>query len=223
MSMTVSDSSGKGDPEVDLPASLSRFGLVWQEKYKWAEADDAAVRRVFQISYLKGKCAVLSWGLSLRFLPVIQGSRLVYHRTARSARLDVREEPRDFRASFSSPTRFNSINCFEEFFSSSFAKYLTHVAPEAVGWFERIRSLEDVELELERQAQSMDWAYRIRSPKPAFVLAFVKAARGNLKMAEQLLLRSVPEAIDPDMLACIKLALAKTASQSASMNLTQFS
>jgi len=217
--MAVSDSNGKGSFDVDLPASLSRFGLVWQEKYKWAELGDSPVRRVFQIRYLKGKTAVLSWGLSFSFLPVLQGSRLVYHRTARSARLDVREEPKDFRASFSSPTRFEYIDCYDEFFRSSFAKYLIRIAPEAVSWFEQIRSLEDVERELESQAQSSDWAYRIRSPKPAFVLAFVKAARGDLKTAEQLLLRSIPEAIDPDVLAAIKLALIKTHSQSGSIAL----
>jgi len=221
--MTVGSRIVEDGEEVDLPSSFSRFGLVWRGKYKWAEACDTPIRRIFQIRYLKGNTAVLSWGLSLSFLPVLQGSRLVYHRTARSARLDVREEPRDFRASFSSPTRFEYINCSEEFFRSSFAKYLIRITPEAVGWFERVRSLEDVEHELERQALNKDWAYRIRSPKPAFVLAFVKASRGDLKTAEQLLLRSVPEGIDPDMLAGLKLSLTRTASQCGSKALTRLS
>ena len=209
--------------EVDLPVSLSRFGLAWQGNFKWVEAGDSTVRRIVQINHKKGRTAVLGWGLSLSFLPALQGSRLVYHRTTRYARLDVFEEPLNFRESFSRFTNFEFIDCREGFIRPSFVEYVVQTAPEAVGWFERIKSLEDVEQELERQAQSKDWAYRIRSPKPAFVLAFVKASRGDLKTAEQLLLRSVPEGIDPDMLAGLKLSLTRTASQCGSKALTRLS
>lgn len=192
-----------------LPKGLSRFGLIWQGDNKWVEEGDTEVRRIVKIIHLKGMRAVLGWGFSLGFLPVLQRSRLRYHRTPHSACLDAFEEPSDYRASFSTPTDFASINCLNvSSFKDSFPGYAHGVVPDIVRWFERIQSLEDIEQELEKQNSSKDWAYRIRNPKPAFALAYVRAARGDLEAAKQFLDRAALDSWTDDQLEQFREALA---------------
>lgn len=209
INMIARTKNGEVGLDLQLPKSLSQCGLIWQGNNKWVEEGDREVRRIVKIIHLKGMRAVLGWGLSLGFLPVLQGSRLRYHRTPPSACLDVFEEPSDYRASFSSPTNFDSMNCLSvSALRESFTGYVNGMVPDIVRWFERVQSLEDVEHELEKQSSSKDWAYRIRSPKPAFVLAYVRAARGDLEAAKQFLDNVALDSWTTDQLKKFREALA---------------
>jgi hypothetical protein len=64
---------------------------------RWARSQPP-VRHVFEIAALKGATLVPRWGFSLDFVPHVQGGRLAWHRTEKSARLDLVYDPVDLDA-----------------------------------------------------------------------------------------------------------------------------
>jgi hypothetical protein len=173
-----------------LSPRFAALGVLWRGDYKWVEPGGIPVRRVISFLQLKGSAAVISWGLSLNFVPELSPSGIAYHRTARSARPDVFDWPASYRNSFSNPGWFAHIDCRDAIFEQSLNSYSSGIAPELTDWFERVRSVESIEEELERQVRRPELAYRLHCPSPMFVLAFVKARRGDLESAESLLLRA---------------------------------
>jgi hypothetical protein len=142
---------------------------------------------------LKGAGAVFTRGLSLGFVALVSGSRVTYHRTFKSARPDVFDWPDSYRASFSG-TRFQGIERRTHAFGRSLAQYPPTVVPDLVSWFERMRTIDDVEVQLPRQIASPLSAYRGHSPRQNHVLAFVRAARGDLTAAREILYTTQPNA-----------------------------
>lgn len=208
MTMSVSRTSYSIDSI--LSPKFAKLGLVWRKDNHWVEPDDTPIRRMVRFARLKGDSAVLDWGLSLSFVPTPSGSRLVYHRTWQAARPDVFEFPHSYRQSFSGSASFERIDCRDGFMDSSLVGYFSSVAPELVNWFERVRSIESVERELERQVQSADWSYRVHHPSPRLVLAFVKAARGDRAGSMGLLEDALCDSADEEQATRLRLALAKT-------------
>jgi hypothetical protein len=192
-----------------LSPKFADFGLVWRDDGCWVEPNDTTIRRIVRFARLKGDSAVIEWGLSLNFVPTLSGLRLVYHRTWRAARLDVFESPRSYRQSFSGAVSFERIDCRDGFLDGSLAQYFSTIAPELVDWFDRVRSIEGVGQELERQVQSPDSVYRIHHPSPSFVLAFVKAARGDMAGAKSSLEDALGGSTNVEQAAKLRSALAK--------------
>lgn len=60
----------------------------------------APVRHIFEIVPMKGASYVPTWGISLDFVPHISGGKLAWHRTEKSARMDLVYDPVDFDASW---------------------------------------------------------------------------------------------------------------------------
>src|ERR1700683_3395522 len=131
--------------EAMLSPRLSALGVIWRGDYHWVEPGDIAVRRGGGFNLLKGFGAVMSWGLSLSFIPNISRSRLVYHRTMRSARPDVFEWPRSYRESFSGSEFFAKVDCRSGVFEHSLESYFSGIAPEVMGWFQRVGSIDSIE------------------------------------------------------------------------------
>ena len=72
---------------------LSRYRTMWRGDNPWVEEGERPVRRMVRFLPLKGARGLLSWGYSLGLVPLISGNCLRYHRTFKSARVDVFEWP----------------------------------------------------------------------------------------------------------------------------------
>lgn len=99
--------SGKQNatPEVEIPtwteiksllfppfdAALNALGLYRQGQMIWVErnSDENGIRRMFEIRALKGAGLSTEWGYSFDFVPHISGSSVKWHRTEKSALIDV--------------------------------------------------------------------------------------------------------------------------------------
>lgn len=55
----------------------------------WVRGDDAPIRQVFKFSKLKGGVFVPMWGVSLDFVPHLSGKKVAWHRSNKSAKLDL--------------------------------------------------------------------------------------------------------------------------------------
>jgi hypothetical protein len=207
--MALNADSTKQKLHLLLSPKLSELGVLWRGDDHWVEPGDSAIHRIVRLVRLKGLDAVITWGVSLSLVPALSASRVVYHRTMRAARLDVFEWPQSYRESFSGSVLFARVDCRNDFFERSLTEYFSGIAPELAGWFERVRSIESIDQELERQVRSPELAYRLHHPSPAFVLAFVKAARGDLSTAERMLAATLPDSTDGEQLTALRLALAR--------------
>jgi len=78
-----------------VAASLAADGFEEAGPLKWVRSADAPVRQVFSFQQWKGGVLAPSWGLSLDFVPHVSGSRIKWHRTPRSAMLDLRVDARE--------------------------------------------------------------------------------------------------------------------------------
>jgi hypothetical protein len=196
--------------DASLSPKLAEFGVLWRKDGNWVEPGDIPIRRVIKFALLKGTSAVIEWGLSLTFVPAVSGSQVIYHRTWRAARLDLFEYPESYRRSFSGLRSFERVDCRDEFFEPSLIEYFHRIAPEIAGWFERNGTIEAIEQELEAQVRSQDCAYRVHHPRPLFVLAFLKAAKGDLALANNMLTESLDDNSDAETVAALLQALAKS-------------
>src|SRR5262245_63517673 len=68
---------------------LVPLGFESHRPLHWLKSDDAPIRQVFCLRQWKGGALAPAWGLSLDFVPHVSGSRLRWHRTVKSARLDI--------------------------------------------------------------------------------------------------------------------------------------
>jgi hypothetical protein len=173
--------------DVLVTPKMRELGLRWRGDYSWVEPGSLAIRRIVTCCLLKGAGAVFSWGLSLGFVPLLSGSRVTYHRTFKSARPDVFEWPASYRVGFSAAGPFQRIETWTSIFERSLAQYLPTVVPDLVSWFERVQTIDDIEGELRRQIVNPFPAYRTHYPRQTHVLAFVRAAAGDLTEGREIL------------------------------------
>ena len=77
-----------------LNAPLAELGLIQIAPRHWVDGSVPPARRMFQMSLLKGAGIVANWGFSLDFVPHISGRALRWHRSDRTAKLDVIIDPK---------------------------------------------------------------------------------------------------------------------------------
>lgn len=78
-----------------VAASLASDGFEEVGSLQWVRSADAPIRQVFCFMQWKGGVLSPSWGLSLDFVPHIAGGRVKWHRTPKSAMLDLVVDSRD--------------------------------------------------------------------------------------------------------------------------------
>jgi hypothetical protein len=181
-----------------LSPQFERLGLSWRGDYYWVEHGDLSCRRVVRFALLKGLSAVLTWGLSFSFVPSISGGRISYHRTFKSASLDLFEGTHVYASGCSSPTSPERVSLQVDRFDQSLADYIGEVLPMVVSWFDRVRSLDEIAAEAERQMYALRWGNPTHHPAPAYVLAFVRAAQGQVDAGREILKHALG-AIDDDL------------------------
>ena len=80
-----------------LRAKLPSLGLTERSVRSWIAKSEGPVRRLFEIYLMRGAKLRLCWGFSLDFVPHISAGRVRWHRTEKSALLDVTVDPRDLQ------------------------------------------------------------------------------------------------------------------------------
>lgn len=77
-------------------ARLAARGFHKIAPRKWVRSAKPEIREVFQVLAMKGASYSPVWGFSLDYVPHISGASLQWHRTSRSAYLDLRYDPLDY-------------------------------------------------------------------------------------------------------------------------------
>lgn len=77
-----------------LRAALPPLGLTEVNARKWVDGAQPPVRRVFELQLLKSAMKAC-WGFSLDFVPHLSGGHVRWHRSDKTALLDVIVDPRD--------------------------------------------------------------------------------------------------------------------------------
>ncbi|MGD1016640.1 MAG: hypothetical protein ABR863_09420 [Roseiarcus sp.] len=72
-----------------LEPRLKPLGFVEVAPRVWVDGSTAPARRVFEMGLLKGAAMNAKWGFSLDFTPHLSGRRIAWHRSDRTAKLDV--------------------------------------------------------------------------------------------------------------------------------------
>ena len=110
---------------------------------RWVHSGHAPIRRVFALSGLKGLSTAPVWGFSFDFVPHLAGGDEVkWHRTAKSAWLDLPYDPIDYTHDMKSwsLSRFEPAGALEKAADGLAGKS----TEAAVAFWARIGSLEDV-------------------------------------------------------------------------------
>lgn len=74
-----------------LDPRLAELGFVRPKQGVWVREDCSSGRPMFDLWHFKGKVSALAWGFALTYVPHFNNSfkKLFWHRTVKSARLDV--------------------------------------------------------------------------------------------------------------------------------------
>lgn len=80
---------------------LIPMGFELQKPLHWVGSADAPIRQVFSFMQYKGGVIAPLWGLLLDFVPHVAGAQVKWHRTVKSARLDLIRDSRDRNMEFS--------------------------------------------------------------------------------------------------------------------------
>ncbi|MBT8098356.1 MAG: hypothetical protein KJO82_01330 [Gammaproteobacteria bacterium] len=119
---------------------LAELGFVQIRRANWAKQDCKSARPLFFIQHYKGKISAPVWGYSLNFVPHINnsGAKLYWHRTLKSARLDV--------SPFDALQKEAALNWFArpEDHAMAVERGLGGALERAVDFFERYRSIPDL-------------------------------------------------------------------------------
>jgi hypothetical protein len=76
-----------------LRERLSPFGLAEIAPRRWVDGSKPPARRLFELQLIKGASLKACWGFSLDFVPHLSGSSFRWHRSDKTARLDVIVDP----------------------------------------------------------------------------------------------------------------------------------
>ena len=104
-------------PSAEVDAILSELAepLLAGSKFRpatrrrWVRSY-APIRHVFEVGAMKGGVFMPRWGLSLDFVPHVKGNALAWHRTEKSAILDLVYDPVDFDAEWQRHWAIDSLH-----------------------------------------------------------------------------------------------------------------
>ena len=82
----------------DFGPALQQRGFEMVGRRKWVRSSKRPIRELFLIQALKGRALSPYWGFSLDYVPHVSRSAVGWHRTPKSARLDLRFDPLDYES-----------------------------------------------------------------------------------------------------------------------------
>lgn len=79
-----------------ISPELKNFGLQWNGNYHWLGEYSNCIRKGFHYQLCKGCQGTMIWGVSLDFIPIVSGNKLVYSRTKTNIIFHVFEWPKEY-------------------------------------------------------------------------------------------------------------------------------
>lgn len=162
---------------VDLSAS----GFAKAKRGTLARKVDENIAHVIKLQALKGATYGLAYGISLSYLPYPYAPTVKWHRTLKSASLDLFEQPQEHMRGVGmedeaeyTPTSMLGEVCFREELSSLWKR----ISPGVQRWFDATRTLDQV---LRRSDEQVAWKWRgpRHAPDARLVKAFTLAKMGR--------------------------------------------
>jgi hypothetical protein len=161
-----------------LRERLEPLGLTEAAPRRWVDGLKPPARRLFELQLLKGASLKACWGFSLDFVPHVSGSGIRWHRSDKTAMLDVIVDP----VTLTQP-------CFH-YGPEQFRLELGTLLPDAVAAAQRDwdrASTYKGMLQLIREIREQNtncFGYRNYTQLP-LAFAFLNAKTGNLELAER--------------------------------------
>jgi hypothetical protein len=142
---------------------------------------------LFQLSLLKGASYGFSWGVSLSFVPHDWGEKPKFHRTLKSARMDLWEEPCEFPVTESDSTDVGGylvdVMHGDECMKNDLRAAWTKIRLPIHSFFDSMTTIEGV-LKKAEEHSFREWRGPQHGPDPGYVRAFALARLGRLAEAE---------------------------------------
>lgn len=167
---------------------LAAIGLEPCGANTWAAPGDTPFRKIVIFGRLKGFGAIGYYGLSLSFVPTLGRNELTYHRTQKSAKMDVSNvyppyywSIRPVPGTFPEEIRLSNPRDAKR----TLQEFIGPFASSAQAWFETVPDLDSLEAAL--RARIADNINPGLNPRPEYALAFIEAAHGNFEEARRLL------------------------------------
>jgi hypothetical protein len=166
----------------------TEMGFVFAKRGYWARRIDGDISHVIKLDALKGGAYGLSYGLSLSYVPYPYVPTLRWHRTLRSVRLDLHEQPQVHLADPADPapdTEFcvADTGLGERCFREELERGWTRCSPRICAWFDAARSFAGiVERCTANLAVKHTWIGYV--PGARLVRAFTYAKMGQLNEAK---------------------------------------
>jgi hypothetical protein len=156
---------------------LTLLGFESVGPRKWVRSKKAPIREIFEMAAMKGASHSARWGVSLDFVPHLSGSSVRWHRTAKTAMLDLCYDPCDYENNGLEP----ACSMFGVDVARSMARKQAEFAfPMALPWFESVNDLSDLVREYKaaklRPAIRFGFYNYIQQPL-AFALVLAKVGR----------------------------------------------
>jgi hypothetical protein len=151
------------------------------------------IYHLIKFQAMKGYSFTIWWGASLTYLPQYWNKSLKWHRTLRSARLDLFEMPWDFLIDASSSWQEQELYSpsamqGEEAFQKNAAIMWKMMRPHILSWMDKAGTIPGV-LELASGQVKRNWSGARHFPNPLFVLAFTYAKLGKVEQGRETLNR----------------------------------
>jgi len=170
-----------------LTPGLEKMGLTKASNYLWHEQTLKTIRRGFSYKHLKGASGTFAWGVSIDFLPIVHGSKIKYHKTARNYVHHIFEWPDEYSSSFVGGQLRNGITTHfgVKEAKKSIEKLFDRYQPKIIKWFDTTNTVENLIDIAERQVSFGEY-YNIHSPRPKYVLPFLCAKANQIDKAIEL-------------------------------------
>ncbi|WP_248767309.1 hypothetical protein [Pseudomonas sp. MWU12-2345] len=159
---------------------LHPLGFEVQGPLCWLRSLDAPIRQIFCLKQWKGGALAPAWGLSLDFVPHVSGNNIKWHRTPKSAQLDLTWDTRDRALDIS--------YCYgPEIIASHAPRVLNAAIAQAESFWSKTRLISDLPeaFELVRQHLSSGGLGFYNYLQHPLAYAFVLAMNGKQKAAEE--------------------------------------
>lgn len=161
-----------------VEAVLAPMGFECQKPLHWLRSSDAPIRQIFCFRQWKGGAIAPAWGVSLDFVPHLSGGMVKWHRTPKSAQLDLIVDARDKKLDM-------SYTYGPEQISLRAPDVIRDAVPRADEFWARSRSIHEL-------PSAVEWIKRYLSTGLGFynyvphpiAYAFILAKTGNLALAQ---------------------------------------
>lgn len=166
-----------------LGPMMEERGFEQVSRRKWVRSAKVPIREVLDLLAMKGYSLIPVWGFSLDFAPHVSGSSVKWHRTPRSALLDLRWDPFDYEPRRVPSYEFSGLHG-EAHLRRQIARGDGRALRAADGFWNRVQSVPDL-------VATMEWVRRLPSDRFVFdnysqqiiAYAFALAATGAQERA----------------------------------------